>query len=250
MDKFVYQSGSETSNLAYFLSKSLNYTAMNFFLQKLSTLTIATFTISTRTDFTLETGVKYFRAITMCTPFTHDRGCDHSTFILIGDVYCPNTKCLGKLCLHKETFQSLGRSAYQYPQCESVCQVRNFFWWSNKFLSLLAWSRGLNCWRDSKINSRCYWRCVLSWQVLFQQREMRVAWRLCNNSEIHLWLRKVWNLIVVHKIPLMLQEHVKTTETEKHAFSLLQNRSTWYPTNNYYITSHSNWPNIETKNCV
>ena len=50
---------------------------------------------------------------------------DNSPIILIGDEYCPNTKCLGKLCLHKKTFQSLGRSDYQCPQCGSFCQVRN-----------------------------------------------------------------------------------------------------------------------------
>ena len=49
----------------------------------------------------------------------------NSTIVLFGDVYCPNAKCLGKLCLHKKTFQSLGRSDYQCPQCGSVCQVRN-----------------------------------------------------------------------------------------------------------------------------
>ena len=61
----------------------------------------------------------------MCSAFTPDCGYDHSTIILIGDVYCPNTKCSGKLCLHKKTFQSLGRNVYQYPQSASVCQVRN-----------------------------------------------------------------------------------------------------------------------------
>ena len=40
-------------------------------------------------------------------------------------MYCPNTKCPGKLCLLTKTFQSLGRSDYQCPQCASVCQVRN-----------------------------------------------------------------------------------------------------------------------------
>ena len=33
--------------------------------------------------------------------------------------------CSGELCLHKTTFQSLGRSNYQCPQCASVSQVRN-----------------------------------------------------------------------------------------------------------------------------
>ena len=50
---------------------------------------------------------------------------DNSTIILIGDVYCPNIKCSGRLCLHKKTFESLGRSDYQCPQCGSVCQVSN-----------------------------------------------------------------------------------------------------------------------------
>ena len=61
----------------------------------------------------------------MCSAFTPDFGYDHSTIILIGDVYCPNTKCSGNLCMHKKTFQSLGRSDYQCPQFASVCQVRN-----------------------------------------------------------------------------------------------------------------------------
>ena len=46
IDKFVYHSNLETTILAYFPSKILNYTAMNLFLQKLSTLTIVKFTIS------------------------------------------------------------------------------------------------------------------------------------------------------------------------------------------------------------
>ena len=61
----------------------------------------------------------------MCSAFTPDCGYDNSTFILIGDVYCPNTKCSGKLYLHKKTFPPLGRSDYQCPQCASVSQVRN-----------------------------------------------------------------------------------------------------------------------------
>ena len=43
----------------------------------------------------------------------------------LGTCIVQNTKCSGRLCLHKKTFQSLGRSDYQCPQCASVCQVRN-----------------------------------------------------------------------------------------------------------------------------
>ena len=61
----------------------------------------------------------------MCSAFTPDCGYDKTTISLIGDGSCPNTKCSARLCLHKKTFQSLGRSDYQCPQCASACQVRN-----------------------------------------------------------------------------------------------------------------------------
>ena len=96
------------------------------------------------------------------------------------------------------------------------------FWRSSKFRFLVLWPRGSPFWREPKIDSGCFWRCVLSRHVLFQQREIRVSWRLCNNYEIYLWLWKVWRWLFVHKVSFMLQEHVKTTKTDKHAFSLLK----------------------------
>ena len=71
--------------------------------------------------FLLRTSVTFFKANTMCST---DCAYDNSANIIIGDVYCPNTRCLGKPCLHKKTFQSLDRSDYQRPQCASMCQVR------------------------------------------------------------------------------------------------------------------------------
>ena len=127
----------------YFPSKSLNYRAINLFLQKLSTLTTVKLTISTGTDITLQTSVKQIRAITMYSAFTPDCGNDNSTIILIGDVYCPIAKCAGKLCLHKKIFQSLGRSDYQCPQCASVCQVRNIFFEHHTNSFFLSFSQGV-----------------------------------------------------------------------------------------------------------
>ena len=124
IDKFVYRSDLETTLLAFFLAKKI--TAINLFLQKLSALIMAKITISTRTYFKLQISVKYLRAIRVCSALTPDCGYDNSTIILIGDVYCPNTKCSGKLCLHRKTFQSLGRSDYQCPQCASVFLANSF----------------------------------------------------------------------------------------------------------------------------
>ena len=123
-DKFEYRFGMKRTRLVSFPSKSLNITVINSFLQKLSTWVTAKSKISTRIDLSLPKSVTFFRAITMCST---DCAYDDSTINLIGAVYCPNTKCSGRICLHKNTFQSLGRSDYQCPQCGSVCQVRNIF---------------------------------------------------------------------------------------------------------------------------
>ena len=40
----------------------------------------------------------------MCSTFTSDCGYEESTFILIGDVHCPNTKCSGKLLPAQKDF--------------------------------------------------------------------------------------------------------------------------------------------------
>ena len=97
-----------------------------------------------------------------------------------------------------------------------------FFWRSNIFLFLVAWSRGLHLRRDFKINSRCYWRCVLSRQVLFQQREMRNFWRLCNNSDIHSWFWKVWSLVVCSQSCFYVTRACKDDKNRRNTLFLLK----------------------------
>ena len=128
--------------------------------------------------------------------------------------------------------------------------AQNSFWRSNKFLFPVAWSGGLHFWREPKISSRCYWRCLLSWQVLFQQREMRTSSWLCNNSEIQYACGKCGAWLFVHKVLFMLQENVKMTKRDKTSFFFARKRWTWHPTDNCLILSHFNQPNIERKNCV
>ena len=58
IDKFVYRPDSETTNLVFSPSKRLNYAVFKLYLKKLSNLTIAELTASTRTDIRLQTSVK------------------------------------------------------------------------------------------------------------------------------------------------------------------------------------------------
>ena len=85
----------------------------------------------------------------MCIAFTPVCLFDNSTIILFGDVFCPNTKCSGKLCLHKKTFQSLGGSNYQCPQCASVCQVRNIAFEDQTNAFFLSFGQGVYNFEES-----------------------------------------------------------------------------------------------------
>ena len=89
INRLSYRSRLQTTILASFLSKSLNYMAINWFSQQLLTLTIAKFTVSRRTDLTLQTSVKKLRANTICSAFSLDCHYNKSTIDLIRDVYCP-----------------------------------------------------------------------------------------------------------------------------------------------------------------
>ena len=205
------------TKLASFPSKSLNNTVINSFLQKLSAWVTAKSNISSRIDFLLLTSVTLLRAFTMCG--VTDCGYDNGTIILIGDVYRPNTNCLGKLCLHKKTPQSLGRSDYQCLQCASVCQVRNnpFEDQTNSFF--LSFGPGVYIFEENpksiqdsigdvyRPNEYCLNRekCKSIGGYVTTPRSIYG----CNNCGA--WL-------FAHKAPFTLQEHVKTTQTDKTRF--------------------------------
>ena len=108
-----------------FSMKSLNYAVINSYLLKLSTLTIAIFTFSTKTDITLQTSLKSLRASTIWSKFTPDCRYDNIIIKLFGNVHCPNEMRFGKLCLNKKIFQPLSRCDHQCSQYTSSPQVRN-----------------------------------------------------------------------------------------------------------------------------
>ena len=52
-------------------------------------------------------------------------------------------------------------------------------------------------------------------------REMRISWWLCKNSEIHLWLWKVWNLAVCSQSSFYVTR-TRKDDTNSHAFFSLK----------------------------
>ena len=158
----------------------------------------------------------------MCSAFTHDCGYDNSTIILIGDVYCPNTKCLCKFYPHKKTFQSLGRSEYQSPQCGSVCQVRSILFEDQTNSFFLSLGQGFYVFEESPKS------------VQGVIGEVYYPGKYCSNREKCESLggyvttpRSIYACgkcgawLFGHKVPFMLQGHVNTTKTDKTHFFLL-----------------------------
>ena len=151
----------------------------------------------------------------MCSAFTADCGFENNTIFLIGDVYCPNIKCSGKVCLHKKTFQSLGRSDFKCPQCASVCQVRNFPYESQTNSFFLSFGQGVYLFEESlKSIQNIIGDVFCPGKFCFNRDKCE----LCIKSEIHLWLWKVWSMVVCSQSSFILQEHVKTTQTDKTRF--------------------------------
>ena len=189
------------------------------FLQKFSALVTAKSNISTRIDFLLLTSVPILRVITMCSPSTPDWGCDNSTFILIGDVYYPNTKCSGRLCLHKKTFQYFGRSDYQCPQCGSVCQVRNVPFEDQRNSFFLSPGQGVYIFEENPksvpdVIGDVY---CLGKYCLNREKCESISGYVTTPRSIY-GCGKCGAWLFVHKVPFMLQEHVKTTKTDKTRF--------------------------------
>ena len=187
----------------------------------------------------------------MCSAFTPNCGYNNSTIIVTGDIYCPNTKCSGRNCLHKKTFQSLGRSDYQCGQCASVCQVRNIPFESQKNSFFLLLGQGVYIFEEDPKSVQdvigdvyCPGKyCSNRMKCESLGGYVTTPRSICGCGKCGAWL-------FFHKVLFMLQEQVKTTKTDKTRFFIARKRWTWYPTSNYYITTHFNQPNIERKNCV
>ena len=166
----------------------------------------------------------------MCSAFTSDWGYDKSTIILIGDVFCPDTKCSGKICLHRETFQSLGRRDYQCSQCVSVCQARNnrFEDQTNSFF--LSFRQGVYNFEESPKSIQDVIADVYCPGKYCSNREK------CESLDCYVTTpRSIYGCgkcgawLFVHKVPFMLQEHVEATKTDKTRFFFAKKKMNLVP---------------------
>ena len=176
----------------------------------------------------------------MCCAFTPDCGYENSTITIIGDA--------GKFCLLNKTFQSLGRNDYQCPQCESVCQVRNIPFEDRTNSFFLSLGQGVYISEESPKSAQDNIGDVYCPGKYRSNREKCESLDGYVTTPRSIYARgNCWAWLFVHKVLFILQEHVKTTKTDKTHFFFAKRRWTWYPTSNCYFMSHSDQPNIERK---
>ena len=161
----------------------------------------------------------------MCSAFTADCRYDDSSIFLIGDVFCPNTKCLGKLCLHKKTFQSLGRGDYQCPQYGSVCQVRNILFEDQTNSFFLSLGQRVYIFEENPksvqdVNGDVY----CPGRFCYNREKCESIGGYVTNPRSIYGCGKCGAWLFVHKVPFMLQDHVKTTKTDKTRFFFARKR--------------------------
>ena len=155
----------------------------------------------------------------MCSAFTPDCGYNNTTIFLFGDVYCPNTRCSGRFCLHKKTFQSLGRSDYQCPQCGSVCQVRKNPFEDQRNSFFLSLGQGVYIFEENPKTVQDVIGDVFCPGKYCLNREKCESIGGYVTPLISIYpCGKCGAWLFVHKVPFMLREHVKTTQTDKTRF--------------------------------
>ena len=139
--------------------------------------------------------------------------------VSLGTFICPKAKCSGKFCMHKKTFQSLGRRDYQSPQYSSVCQVRIIPFEDQTKSSLLSLGHENYFFEESPKSIQddvgdVY--CPGNFCSNREKCESIVGYVTTPRSNFVCGNCGAW--LFAHKVPFTLQEHVKTTETEKTRF--------------------------------
>ena len=155
----------------------------------------------------------------MCRAFTPDCGYGNSTIILIGDVFCPNKKCLGKVCLHKKLFNLLA---------EAIINVRNVGLCARFAIFLLKIKKipfSCRLVKGFTFLSRAQNQFKMLLEMSFvlaiivpTENLLRIYWRLCNNSEIHLWLWKVLCLVVCSQSSFYVTRAPKDDKNRQNTF--------------------------------
>ena len=157
----------------------------------------------------------------MCSAFTLDYGYDNSIIIFTGDAYSPNTKRSGKLCVNKKTFQSLGRSDYQYPQCAFVCQDRNNSFEGQTISFFVSFGQGVYIFEEgSKSIQDVIGDVYCPGKYCSNRGKFECLGVYVTTPRPFLWLWKLWILIVCSQSSFYVTGARENDKNRQNTFSL------------------------------
>ena len=115
--------------------------------------------------------------------------------------------------------QSLGQSDYQCPQCGSVCQVRNIPFEDQTNFFFLSLGQGVYIFEESPKSVQNVIEDVYCPGKYCSSRKKceSIGAYVTTPTSIY-GCEKCGACLFVHKVPFMLQEHVKTTQTDETRF--------------------------------
>ena len=127
----------------------------------------------------------------------------------------------------QKIFQFLGRSDYQCPQSGSVCQVRNILFEDQTNSFFLLHLQGIYILEESPksvqdVIGDVYFYCPGKYCSNREKCESIGGYVSSLRSIYGCGKCGAW--LFVHKVPFMLQEHVKTTQTDKTRFFFSKER--------------------------
>ena len=129
-----------------------------------------------------------------------------------------------KFDLQKKTFQSLGRSDYQCPQCASVCQVRFIPFEDQTNTFFLSFGPGVYIFEEiPKSFQHVIGDVFCPGEYCVNKENCKSIGGYITTPRSNYGCDNCGAWLFVHKVPFTLQEHVKTTKTDKTRFFLLKN---------------------------
>ena len=119
----------------------------------------------------------------------------------------------------KKTFQSIGRSDYQCSQCGSVCQVRNIPFEDQTNSFFLSFGAGVYIFEESAKTIRGVIGDVYCpGKYCFNREKCESIGGYVTTPRSIYGCGKSGAWLFLHKVPFTLQEHVKTTKTDRTRF--------------------------------
>ena len=136
-------------------------------------------------------------------------------------MYCPNTKCSSKVCMHKKTSQSLGRSDHHCPQCAFVCQVRKIPFEDQRISFFFSLGQRVYIFEETpKSDQDVIGDVFCPGKYCFNREKCESLDGYVTTVRSIYRCGKCGALLFVRKVPFKSQELVKTTKTDKKTLSL------------------------------